>query len=73
MSTKHKYLYQHIITLILRARGYSEDEAYDYINEVQYAINDVVAGESENYDNVEAVIADYLQLPAEFKQAFDID
>lgn len=72
MSTKHKYLYQHIITLILRARGYSEDEAYDYINEVQYAINDVVAGESENYDNVEAVIADYLQLPAEFKQAFDI-
>ena len=73
MSAKHKYLYQHIITLILKARGYSEDEAYDYIKEVQYVINDVVAGESEHYDNVEAVIADYLQLPAEFKQAFNID
>lgn len=73
MSGKHKYLYQHIITLILRARGYSEDEAHDVIDTVQYVINDVVAGESEQYDNVEAVIADYLQLPAEFKQAFDID
>lgn len=73
MSAKHKYLYQHIIVLVLKARDYTEDEAYDYIKEVQYAINDVVAGESEQYDNVEAVIADYLQLPAEFKQAFEID
>ena len=73
MSAKHKYLYRRSIALILRARGYSDDEAYDYVKEVQYAINDVVAGESEHYDNVEAVIADYLQLPAEFKQAFDID
>lgn len=73
MSTKRKHLYRRSIALILRARGYSDDEAYDYVKEVQYAINDVVAGESEQYDNVEAVIADYLQLPAEFKQAFEID
>lgn len=73
MSAKHKYLYQRIIVLILKARGYTEDEAYDVIKTVQYVINDVVAGESEQYDNVEAVIADYLQLPAEFKQAFEID
>ena len=73
MSTKRKHLYQRSIALILRARGYAEDEAYDVIKTVQYVINDVVAGESEQYDNVEAVIADYLQLPAEFKQAFEID
>lgn len=72
MSSNHKYLYQHIIVLILKARGYSEDEAFDVIKTVQYVVNDVVAGECKYYSTVEEVIADYLQLPAEFKKAFDI-
>lgn len=61
------------IVQILMNRGMRRSEAEDIVQETQYAINDVLAGESNNYLTAEQVVDEYLDLPPDYVWPFMYD
>ena len=61
----------HIVQILIK-RGMHRAEAEELVQETQYAINDVLAGESQ-YDTPEQVIDEYLDLSPDYKWPFMYD
>lgn len=61
-----------LIVKILIKRGMRRAEAEELVQETQYAINDVLAGESQ-YQSAEQVIDEFLGLPPTYKWVFMYD